>query len=197
MSEKNETLNQKIDKVEITQTWNQNFTMAIKGVIDPAVNGGIEKYKEAFFSEAFKIEASEEEKNLLPEFTRTLKEQITILERALRLHKKLVPENMEKLHSSLIAQFESMKQKNQFAGVETAPSLGLNLSIVQNSTLSASQEPEDKPDSSPNSSSLNSLNSSSLNSNLFPTFDSTPPSSLSPSPTFKNNSLDQLNSVST
>lgn len=165
-------LAQKVDKVEITKAWNQNFTMAIKGVIDPAVNGGIEKYKEAFFSEVFEKEASEEEKPLLQEFIRSIKEQIDILDRALRLHEKLIPENMNKLHSALVSQFELMKQKNQFVGIDSFS----NASI-------AIQEPEDSPT---NSSSFNfSSNLSSI----------TPLSSLNPSPNVKNSTLEQENNT--
>jgi len=62
--------------------------MVLKGVIDAAVNGGIEKYKEAFFSEEF-AKNNQDKKNSIESLKENLREQLQIVSRGLAIHSKL------------------------------------------------------------------------------------------------------------
>jgi hypothetical protein len=84
-------------------------------VIDAAVNGGVEKYKEAFCTTEYLESAAEAEQAFVPMLIAVLQEQVSssksvnsikfrqvdVLARSLEVHKKYCPENMNKLHSQL------------------------------------------------------------------------------------------------
>ncbi len=109
MKEKNEELAVTIEKMDITKAWKSSFTMNLKGIIDAAVNGGVQKYKEAFFTEEFDKLASEEEKRFVPKLREELEKQLKILERGLAVHSKICPDNMVRLHQQLEVQLATMK----------------------------------------------------------------------------------------
>jgi len=110
LKDKNDELIEKIEKCEITNTWNSQFTMGLKGVIDAAVNGGVDKYREAFFSSEFDSVAPPEQLKFVPDLKKALLEQVDILQRGLDVHKKIMPENMQKLQQQLEGQFVTLKE---------------------------------------------------------------------------------------
>lgn len=71
------------------------------GVIDAAVNGGTAKYKEAFFTEEFARKATEKQIQLIPVLKAELVKQTEILAKGLKVHSKVMPENMAKLQEQL------------------------------------------------------------------------------------------------
>ena len=74
--------------------------MVLKGIIDAAIGGGPRVYQEAFLSGEYSIE-EENKKNKMKSLLRRMKR---LLGNALRLHKRIIPENM----NSLQEQFEKM-----------------------------------------------------------------------------------------
>jgi hypothetical protein len=74
--------------------------MALNGIIDAAVNGGISKYQEAFFTPEYAEEHPEnvETINALKE---GMNEQVKLLEKGLELHSKLCPPNMRGMQEKL------------------------------------------------------------------------------------------------
>ncbi|KAK2187560.1 hypothetical protein NP493_162g07017 [Ridgeia piscesae] len=91
------------------------LTMRLNGVLDAAVNGGISKYQDAFFSEEFALTH--------PQFgghTVRLKalflEQVQILDGMLTLHGRLVAPEMQPLHDRLVELFQTMKQGIKASG---------------------------------------------------------------------------------
>lgn len=100
IEDKNAELEQKIDIAQTTNEWSSSFTMALKGVIDAAVNGGVDIYKKAFFTEEY-------EKNnpfhvpYINQLKNLLKQQINILDRGLQIHQSIHPKNLQGLHEQL------------------------------------------------------------------------------------------------
>jgi dedicator of cytokinesis protein 3 len=96
------------------------FTMILSGTIDAAVNGGINKYREAFFSpdfpagEAGEAVSVERLAGLITELARLLGE-------ALVLHGELAPEPMKPLHENLLQKFHEMSAGMQRSALLTSP----------------------------------------------------------------------------
>ena len=77
-----------------------NLTMALNGVIDAEVNGGIKKYQEAFFFPEFLTENPNNENNI-QRLKLALKHSIVVIEAALTLHRSRCPSNLQKLQEKL------------------------------------------------------------------------------------------------
>eukprot|EP01114_Cavostelium_apophysatum_P020900 TRINITY_DN713_c0_g1_i1.p1 TRINITY_DN713_c0_g1~~TRINITY_DN713_c0_g1_i1.p1 ORF type:complete len:1705 (+),score=520.73 TRINITY_DN713_c0_g1_i1:76-5190(+) len=90
----------------------QEFTMVIKGVTDALVNGGPDKYKEAFFNAEFLAE-NPTKKALVSALKEELLRQIFILEQALDLHKKRIGDQMADLQNLFEANLSVMKEKSK------------------------------------------------------------------------------------
>jgi hypothetical protein len=81
-------------------------------VIDAAVNGGVNNYKEAFFSEKFLAE-NRDKASHVAKLKELLNNQLEIVEGSLQLHEKLCPPQLTDLQQTLNSQFESMKNTIQ------------------------------------------------------------------------------------
>jgi hypothetical protein len=83
------------------------FTMALNGVIDAAVNGGVKKYQD-FLTPQY----SQESPQMAP-FIALLREalntQLQVVERGVKLHETIVQEEMMDLHRHMVTQFEKLK----------------------------------------------------------------------------------------
>jgi len=88
------------------------FTMRLQGNIDAAVNGGIEKYRAAFFLPQFSTD-NPSEYNSVESLAGYLEEQARLLEEALDLHGQLAPEPVQPLHERLLHLFIEMKSGMQ------------------------------------------------------------------------------------
>ena len=84
------------------------FTMRLQGNIDAAVNGGVAKYRTAFFSPEFSAE-NPSEFSSVECLAGLLEEQARLLEEALDLHGQLAPEPVQPLHERLSGLFSQMK----------------------------------------------------------------------------------------
>jgi hypothetical protein len=62
-----------------------------QGVIDAAVNGGVDKYKEAFFTSEYESIASPKEIEVIPALKAALLQQVELLEKCLKVHDRLKP----------------------------------------------------------------------------------------------------------
>jgi len=83
--------------------------MALNGVIDAEVNGGVKKYQSAFFSDAYMKENSED-KPKVEALKAALRDSIVILEAGLDTHRSLCPENLQALQEKLDSFFKRMKE---------------------------------------------------------------------------------------
>ncbi|XP_074646963.1 dedicator of cytokinesis protein 3-like isoform X4 [Tubulanus polymorphus] len=85
------------------------LTIILKGVIDAAVNGGMENYEKAFFTSEYAQSHPSEYQNIL-KLKGVFLEQLTVLEQALNIHGKLATQDVIPLHESLVEMFTKMKQ---------------------------------------------------------------------------------------
>lgn len=87
------------------------FSMRLQGIIDANVMGGISKYQEAFFSEAFsKSEHGKAQSMFVQRLKSLILDQMQILDTALELHGQLAPETVQPLHKRLMERFLQLKQ---------------------------------------------------------------------------------------
>lgn len=87
------------------------FSMRLQGLIDANVMGGISKYQEAFFSEAFtKSEHGKAQSMFVQKLKSLILDQMQILDTALELHGMLAPEGVQPLHKRLMERFLQLKQ---------------------------------------------------------------------------------------
>jgi len=106
MRNKNKELRTFEMKYSENRTQNCNpFTMALNGVVDAPVNGGVAMYRTSFFSETYVKENPHHQKMVL-ELQQEIDEQVLIVERCIALHGDIVPENMLPLHSKIIENFD-------------------------------------------------------------------------------------------
>ncbi|GAM25576.1 hypothetical protein SAMD00019534_087510 [Acytostelium subglobosum LB1] len=80
------------------------FTMVLKGVIDAAVNGGVNMYKKVFFSPDYLIE-NREMKESVDKLKQALNTQVTILRRCLSIHSRVCSQEMGGLQEQLESKF--------------------------------------------------------------------------------------------
>ncbi|ESO92727.1 hypothetical protein LOTGIDRAFT_232874 [Lottia gigantea] len=86
-----------------------NLSMLLKGVVDPAVNGGISMYK-VFYNGEYILQSDSMEKD--SELVEKLKQltfyQVTLIREALMIHRRKVPEDLKPLHSNMEQRFAEM-----------------------------------------------------------------------------------------
>lgn len=80
------------------------FTMRLKGTIDANVQGGIPKYQEAFFSDAY-LNSPEGKDPNVNKLRSLIINIMQVLENALELHGKLAPSEVQPLHKMLVERF--------------------------------------------------------------------------------------------
>ncbi|XP_015795969.1 dedicator of cytokinesis protein 3 isoform X2 [Tetranychus urticae] len=85
------------------------LTMRLQGVIEAAVNGGINKYHDAFFDPDY-ITANQAHLKDIKRLKQSILQQVRILEGGLSLHGRLVPTNVKPLHKRLVERFTLMRQ---------------------------------------------------------------------------------------
>lgn len=85
------------------------LSMRLQGVIEAAVNGGIAKYQEAFFTPAF-LSHNSEQAEKVTRLKALILEKVQILEGGLSLHGRLAPQEVLPLHRRLVDRFSMMKQ---------------------------------------------------------------------------------------
>ncbi|KAI1882231.1 hypothetical protein AGOR_G00248560 [Albula goreensis] len=109
MENKNQQLRTLISQCQARQMNNINpLTMCLNGVIDAAVNGGLTRYQEAFFTKDY-IASHPEDGEKIGRLRELMFEQAHILEYGLAVHDKFVPQDMRPLHKKLVDQFHLMK----------------------------------------------------------------------------------------
>lgn len=84
------------------------FTMRLKGTIDANVQGGIPKYQEAFFSDAY-LSSPEGKDPHVSKLRSLIINIMQVLENALELHGKLAPAEVQPLHKMLVERFTNFR----------------------------------------------------------------------------------------
>lgn len=84
------------------------FTMRLKGTIDANVQGGIPKYQEAFFSEAYLNSAEGKDPNV-QKLRSLIVNIMQVLDSALEMHGKLAPAEVQPLHKMLVERFNNFR----------------------------------------------------------------------------------------
>nr|XP_033781897.1 dedicator of cytokinesis protein 3 isoform X1 [Geotrypetes seraphini] len=84
------------------------LSMCLNGVIDAAVNGGIARYQEAFFSKDY-ITNHPDDAEKITQLKELMQEQVHVLGVGLTVHEKCVHPEMRPLHKKLIDQFHVMR----------------------------------------------------------------------------------------
>lgn len=85
------------------------FTMRLKGTIDANVQGGIPKYQEAFFSDAY-LNSVEGKNSNVQKLKGLIINIMQVLENALELHGKLAPAEVQPLHKMLVERFNHFRE---------------------------------------------------------------------------------------
>ena len=109
------------------------FTMILSGTIDAAVNGGINKYREAFFCPDF-VASEPGEATVVESLAGLITELARLLEDTLDLHGELAPEPMKPLHDSLVLKFGEMKSGMQRSALISTP-VGVRAARIVNTPL--------------------------------------------------------------
>lgn len=79
-----------------------SLTMALNGIIDAEVNGGIQKYRDAFLSDEYLKEyPADETKIHIKRLKTAIKNSIEIVGEALSIHRKHCPANLTQLQEKL------------------------------------------------------------------------------------------------
>jgi len=85
------------------------FTMVLKGSIDAAVNGGIERYNDAFFDPAY-VKANPADAGIVRRLKDALIAHVILLEKGLSVHARICGPALAPLQEQLEKQFVTMKQ---------------------------------------------------------------------------------------
>ncbi|KAJ3432662.1 dedicator of cytokinesis [Anaeramoeba flamelloides] len=110
VEQKNEELVKIIAKYEEENTQNINpFSMALNGVIDAAVNGGVFKYQDAFFNNQY-LESNPKDRLLINQLKKALFKQLHILDKGIYVHSRICPENFKPFHDKMSQQLKEMKK---------------------------------------------------------------------------------------
>jgi len=96
------------------------FTMILSGTVDAAVNGGINKYREAFFSPDY-LASEPGETSSVECLAGLITELARLLDEALEVHGELVQEQLKPLHDSLLQKFQEMKAGMQRSALISSP----------------------------------------------------------------------------
>lgn len=102
-----------------------SLSMILKGILDPAVNGGFSKYEEVFFTKDYlhKHNNSSKEELKINELKTLIAEQIPLLEVGIQVHRERVDAQVQPLHDRLEELFAKMKETVQRKyGVMPTPS---------------------------------------------------------------------------
>jgi len=111
MVNKNVELGEMIQKYERgTETNISPFTMVLKGVIDAAVNGGVNLYKQAFFVPEYVLQ-NPSHVGSVEMLKKCLSEQVNVLEKGLKTHGRMCPPDMAGLQEQLERLFGEMKEE--------------------------------------------------------------------------------------
>lgn len=87
------------------------FTMRLQGTIDANVQGGIPKYQDAFLSEIYKKSPEgKENAQYIQKLQHLIVELLSVLEKALDLHGKIAPSEIQPLHQSLVQRLQSIRE---------------------------------------------------------------------------------------
>lgn len=87
------------------------FTMRLQGSVDANVNGGFNKYQDAFFTERFAKSPEGRDQSLhVQRLKRLIFEQMQILRQALELHRSLASEEVLPLHNRLSEAFLELEK---------------------------------------------------------------------------------------
>jgi len=113
ISDKTDELEIFVEKYSTQKGLNCNpFTMALTGVVDAAVGGGVAKYQEAFLSGSF-AGANPTAGPLISRLKSELERQVEALEKAVALHKTVIPDGMQGLQQHLEESFEKLKAQTK------------------------------------------------------------------------------------
>eukprot|EP01094_Clydonella_sp_ATCC50884_P020570 TRINITY_DN4306_c0_g2_i1.p1 TRINITY_DN4306_c0_g2~~TRINITY_DN4306_c0_g2_i1.p1 ORF type:complete len:1653 (+),score=406.29 TRINITY_DN4306_c0_g2_i1:578-4960(+) len=85
-----------------------SLTMALNGVIDAEVNGGVKMYSQAFFVDEYLRENPDDAGNVA-RLKEVLRDSVDVLEMALRVHRTVCPANLQALQQKMEVFFEKMK----------------------------------------------------------------------------------------
>lgn len=85
------------------------FTMRLKGTIDANVQGGIPKYQEAFFSDAY-LNSPEGKDPNVQKLRSLIVSIMQVLDNALEMHGKLAPAEVQPLHKMLVERFNHFRE---------------------------------------------------------------------------------------
>ncbi|XP_022235958.1 dedicator of cytokinesis protein 4-like isoform X2 [Limulus polyphemus] len=107
------------------------LSMRLQGVIEAAVNGGIAKYQEAFFTAGFATQ-NPEQTEYIDRLKILILEKVQILEGGLSLHGRLAPPEVLPLHHRLVDRFAAMKQSIRESG---SPNMVARLNIGRKGEL--------------------------------------------------------------
>jgi len=111
MSDKNMDLMKLITEKQQNTGMSLNpLSLILSGVIDAAVMGGTDKYREAFFTPKY-LEENPDNHHLVVDLQKLISKTVTICEGGLMVHKMHCPANLQEKQKLLESQLETMKAK--------------------------------------------------------------------------------------
>jgi len=88
------------------------LSMQLQGVVQAAVNGGTDKYKQAFFNDGY-LASNPSQVNLISQLKEQLLLQLVILEDGMKVHKMKCDEKMIAFHDVIEGKFIQMKAESR------------------------------------------------------------------------------------
>lgn len=101
-------MNKMYDKIDPKRL--SNFTMALKGTCDAAVNGGTKMYIGAFLSERYEKLHPDHRKFMIM-LKDSLNDQLKVLEDSLPVHRNVIEESVVELHEVIMDSFHDLKKE--------------------------------------------------------------------------------------
>ena len=124
MSDKNRELMNLINEKQENPHISVNpLSMVLSGVIDAAVMGGTDKYREAFFKPTY-VEENPDNAHFVDSLRKLIGKTVTICEGGLMVHKMHCPASLQEKQKLLETQLETMKKKadaDRATGVTSSP----------------------------------------------------------------------------
>ena len=128
------------DSVKSTSQVNVNpLTMSLLGVIDAAVQGGMDKYQECFFIPSY-VAGFPHEKENLERLQSSIKRILEVVDVGLGIHGRLCPTDLRPLQARMEEQLFGLRKKNGLLAADaifTPKKFDERASISSNSSLSS------------------------------------------------------------
>jgi len=98
------------------------FTMALNGVVDAPVNGGVNMYRTTFFTKEY-LDKNPSHKEWVEQLKQELMRQVRVVNRCIEVHAEIVPPDVRPLHDKLVESTITHGTRRSFLSTPLTPTL--------------------------------------------------------------------------